>query len=76
MGLENRDYLRDDGYGHQRWGSRTHEPDIVQTLIIINVIVYITQFFTIPAAEGYRYSPIEWLFSSIHVRSFVDRSGG
>ena len=62
MGLENRDYLRDEGYGNQRWRMQGHGPDVVQTLIIVNVIVYISQFFTISGADGYRYSPVEWLF--------------
>ncbi|MBT5019507.1 MAG: rhomboid family intramembrane serine protease [Planctomicrobium sp.] len=47
MGLDNRDYMRDESatYSHHRGGGGSAMENIVKTLIIVNVIVFLMQVF-------------------------------
>ena len=71
MGLENRDYLRDDDYRRQSLGGHVSRTSMVKKLIIVTVIMFVVQSMTERRfqgmdAEGRRvvvnYSPVtQWL---------------
>jgi membrane associated rhomboid family serine protease len=75
MGLEDRDYLRDDAYGRRSIGGRISNSSMVRKLIIATVIVFLAQLITEQHIRGVTPNGQLVVVSSSSVTQWLEMDG-